>query len=194
MRGFSLVEVLVSILVLSLGVLGAVGMQAFALQANREARLQSVAYGLAQELADLMRSNKDVALLDTGNPYRGAFSSSPLVPATAAYCLTSGCTAAGTVDRTALAQAQMTEWLARVDQQLPGARVTVCLDAQPYASDGLPRWNCTAAAGPAPAQLFIKIGWSMRSTNLAAPAASAIVNATDGRPALVFPVIAGSAT
>lgn len=194
-RGFSLVEVLVSILVLSIGLLGMVGMQGFALQANREARLQSVAYGLAQELAEMMRGNKDVANLATGSPYRGNFASSPLAPTTAAYCLLAGCTAAsGAIDRQALANAQMTEWLARVDQELPGARVTVCLDAAPYASDGLPRWACTAATGSTPAQLFIKIGWSMRSTNMAAPAASAIVRTPEGRPALVFPVIAGSTT
>ncbi len=40
-QGFSLMEVLVSIVVLSFGLLGMVGMQAAALQSNREARLQS---------------------------------------------------------------------------------------------------------------------------------------------------------
>lgn len=57
-RGFSLVEVLVAIVVLSFGLLGMVGMQAFALQANREARLQGQAAVLARELAEMMRGNK----------------------------------------------------------------------------------------------------------------------------------------
>ncbi len=194
-------EVLVAILVLSLGLLGMVGMQAFALQSNREARLQSVGYGLAQELAEMMRGNKDVALGNlvpaVASPYNGDFDTAPLAPTTAAYCLSSGCTTGtGAVDAVALARAQMTEWLARVDQELPGARVRVCADAAPYDSAGLPRWACAAAAGTAPAQLFVKIGWSTASTNRAAPAASAIVRASDAaaRPALVFPVIAGSPT
>ena len=42
-QGFSLVEVLVAIVVLSFGLLGMVGMQAFSLQSNREARLQGQA-------------------------------------------------------------------------------------------------------------------------------------------------------
>ena len=42
-QGFSLVEVLVAIVVLSFGLLGMVGMQAFALQSNQEARLQGQA-------------------------------------------------------------------------------------------------------------------------------------------------------
>lgn len=177
-----------------------VGMQAFALQSNREARLQSVGYGLAQELAEMMRGNKDVALGNMVPPVASPYNvdlSSPLAPATPAYCLTSGCTTGtGAVDPVALARAQMTEWLARVDQELPGARVRVCADAAPYDSAGLPRWACAAATGTAPAQLFVKIGWNTASTNRAAPAASAIVRASDaaGRPALVFPVIAGSLT
>lgn len=46
--GFTLVEVLVAIMVLSFGMLGLVGMQAFALQSNREARLQAQAAMLAR--------------------------------------------------------------------------------------------------------------------------------------------------
>ena len=66
--GFSLVEVLISIVVLSFGLLGMVGMQAAALQSNREARLQSSAVLLARDMADMMRGNKTQALLATGNP------------------------------------------------------------------------------------------------------------------------------
>ena len=47
-RGFTLLEVLVAIVVLSFGVLGAVGLQAAALQANREARNQSTAVALGR--------------------------------------------------------------------------------------------------------------------------------------------------
>ena len=52
-RGFSLLEVLVAIFVLSFGMLGMVGMQSFSLQANRQARLASTAAGLAREMAEI---------------------------------------------------------------------------------------------------------------------------------------------
>lgn len=67
--GFSLIEVLVAIVLLSFGLLGMVGLQAAALQNNREARLQSAAVDLARELAEMMRGNKDVAALTSANPY-----------------------------------------------------------------------------------------------------------------------------
>lgn len=196
-RGFSLIEVLISIIVLSFGMLGMVGMQAAALQSNREARLQSVGFGLAQELAEMMRGNKDVGNLTTNNPYL-VNAASPLTPAVASYCLsvedTAGCTGTALAGQTLIAQAQMTEWLGRVDAELPGARVVVCRDTVPYdATSDLPRWACTAPSGTAVAQTFIKIGWTQSSTNRAATGASALIRASgDGLPAIVFPVIAGS--
>lgn len=194
LRGFSLIEVLISIIVLSFGMLGMVGMQAAALQSNREARLQSVAYGLAQELAELMRGNKDVANLTTNNPYFRDSSLTSLAPVSASYCLNvagAGCAGITLADQTTIAQAQMAEWLARTDAELPGARVVVCLDSAPYdASTNLPQWGCTTGSTE---EVVIKIGWTQGSTNRAATGASALVRASgDGRPALVFPVIAGS--
>lgn len=192
-RGFSLIEVLISIIVLSFGMLGMVGMQAAALQSNREARLQSVGYGLAQELAEMIRGNKDVARLPLGsNPYLVALTS-PLTPPSASPCLNVGSNCPGTslAEQTTLAQAQLTEWLARVNEELPGARVSVCLDTAPYdATKNLPQWPCTGGTAE---QMFVKIGWSQGNTKRDADAASAIVRATanDSRPALVFPVIAG---
>ena len=141
--GFSLIEVLVSIVVLSFGLLGMVGMQSAALNANREARLQSAAVVLAREAADMIRGNKNIGVQTTAanNPYLGAFSnpngSTPLVPTTTAYCLNVGST--GCTSTTAVASAQMTEWLARVDSELPGARVNICFDTAPYDADGLPQ-------------------------------------------------------
>ena len=70
--GFSLIEVLVAIVVLSLGMLGAVGMQTTAMQSNREARSQAVATTFSRELAEKMRGNHAIAIQTTAsnNPYR----------------------------------------------------------------------------------------------------------------------------
>ncbi|MDP9965963.1 type IV pilus assembly protein PilV [Variovorax paradoxus] len=182
--GFSLIEVLIAIVVLSFGLLGMVGLQAASLQANRDARLQSAATVLAREFAEMMRGNKAVALLATGNPYLGDFSSSPLVPATTNYCLAVGSTCA-TAEATA--QAQLTEWLARVDAELPGARVSICRDSAPYDGDGRPIWTCTSSAGTD--VVVVKIGWT-RASNLRASASAGLDLAT--RPSVVLPVTAGS--
>jgi len=195
-RGFSLVEVLISIIILSFGMLGMVGMQAAALQSNREARLQSVAYGLARELAEMMQANKDVAL---SGSYMVDFPPAPATSA-ASYCMnvgSTGCAAAGTdalVKQAAIAKAQLTEWHSRVDAELPGAKVKVCMDDVPFDASGLPNWGCTINAAASSGAAYVKIGWTQGSTNRAAGAASAFVRTTDtgSRPALVFAVIAGN--
>jgi len=189
--GFSLIEVLVSIVVLSFGLLGMVGMQGAAIKANREARLQSSAVVLAREAADMIRGNKNIGIQTTAsaNPYLGAFSnpagSTPLELATASYCLNVGSTACSTTAD--VARAQMTEWLARVDTELPGARVSICFDAAPYDSNGLPRWACTAGTDGV---IVIKIGWTRGSTNRAATGTNAFDRASI--PSIVLPVTPGN--
>ncbi|WP_232073166.1 type IV pilus modification protein PilV [Variovorax sp. RA8] len=189
--GFSLIEVLVALLVLSFGLLGMVGLQAMALQNNREARLQSVAVDLARELAEMMRGNKNVAMLDASNPYIGDFSSAPLAPATTSSCLSVGSSCANT---TLVANAEMTDWLARVGEDLPGARVKICSDTAPYTGDGLPQWDCTA--GATNDLLVIKIGWSHLSTNAAEQSRTIRATAArdENRPGVIVPVTAGSTT
>lgn len=191
-RGFSLLEVLVAIFVLSFGMLGMVGMQAFALQSNTQARLQSSAAALARELAEMMRGNKDEGLKAAGaNPYLGTFSGSAMAPATTSYCLnataTTNCTST-----TDVANAEMTDWLTRVGQELPGARVSICYDNAPYDSSGLPVWTCSGTGTDG--LIMIKMGWTQTSTNRSKTGESAfnLSGATGSRPALVFPVTSGN--
>ena len=193
-HGFSLVEILVAIVVLSFGMLGMVGMQAYSLQSNRDARLQAQAASLARELAELVRSNR-VTAVKTGvdNPYLGTFST-PLAMTTPSYCLSSANAATGCTTPADVATAQMTEWLARVDDELPGARIAVCFDASPYDSNGLPQWDCNATGSDE--TIIIKIGWTRSSTNRSQTGDTALDRSTDtgSRPYLVFPVTSGRAT
>ena len=197
--GFSLVEVLVSIVVLSFGMLGMVGLQAAALQANRDARAQSAAVTLARELAEMIRGNKEVGIKTTlaTNPYLGDFTS-PLAPANATYCLgvsvsaSASCTSIPIPTPTdgarvrAIANAQMTEWLNRVEAELPAPHVVVCYDSTPFDAAGLPQWACSGTGGTA----FVKIGWTRGSTKKDATGSAAFERATV--PSLVLPVISGS--
>jgi type IV pilus assembly protein PilV len=192
--GFSLMEVLVSIVVLTIGILGMVGMQAAALQSNREAKLQSSAVVFARELADMIRGNKVMGVLPVAtNPYVGAFAS-PLTPTVANYCMSVGgncVNATPTVTNRNIAEAQMTEWLDRVNTDLPGARVVVCIDTTPYDANGRPRWICDNVVG---GQLVIKIGWTKTSTDKTTEGAAALDRAGDlnSVPSVILPVTAGS--
>ena len=165
-RGFSLVEVLISIVILSFAMLGAAGLQVSSLQATREARLQSTGVRHGQELAELMRSNKNTAVILTAanNLYMYDSTSDTLTSPGCGYpglaaCSTAGDLIAG-VTSAAVAQRDMYEWTERVKKDLPGARIKVCQDSAPYDSSGLPRWACDGAGGT----LVLKIGWIRHNT------------------------------
>lgn len=185
-QGFTLLEVLVSILVLSLGVLGAVGLQAMALQSNSDARMQSSAVRYARELGELMRGNPAVARQAGAgaNPY--LFDSTGGAPASAADCRAAACATGSDI-----AGFQVADWWRRVDGELPGARASVCFDATPYDAQGLPRWACSGGGGVA----VVKIGWVRHTTDGGSPAAAASAAAgldMATRPSVVLPVIAGN--
>lgn len=173
--GFTLIEVLVSIVILCIGLLGVVGLQAAAIKSNREARYQSIGVQLARELSDMVRGNKAVGSLTTNNPYVGSFQTTTagvtkLAAPTPKYCLSVRATTACST-ATELAQAQLTEWLAHVSDELPGARVDTCFDAAPYNASGTPQWACTAGAG---APFVIKIGWTRSALDKSLTGAAAL--------------------
>ena len=70
-KGSSLIEVLVSTLVISIGLLGTIGLQTRSMQINQGAMYQIQASILAEDFADRMRSNSDFVHL-----YRLGFSDS----------------------------------------------------------------------------------------------------------------------
>ena len=188
--GFTLVEVLVAIVILAFGMLGTVGMQAFAIQANRDARLQAQAIVLARELAEMMRGNKDISIKTTTatNPYLV----SSMTMASPSYCMRVANAGTGCTSTSDVASAEMTDWLQRVAAELPDPKVTVCFDATPFDSSGLPQWTCNATGANEIA--FIKIGWTRVSTDKSQTGAAALEKASDSgsRPYVVFPVTGGN--
>jgi type IV pilus assembly protein PilV len=163
-------------------------MQTAALQANKEARNQSTAVRLGRELGDMMRGNKDIAMAAAGatNPYLVANFTAGTVPTATENCSTSACSTT-----IAVAQFQMSDWLSRVDKELPGARVVICVDSTPYNS-GIPQWGCTGTGG----LTVVKIGWTRQSTNRSATGAAAVDRATgaNSKPSVVLPLIPGDNT
>jgi len=85
-RGFSMVEILVTIFILSIGLLGLAGLQATGLKNNQSAFLRTVAMQQAYDMADRIRANpmgKDAGDYDT----LSGTGSDP-------GCISSGCTPA----------------------------------------------------------------------------------------------------
>ncbi len=83
-RGFTLIEVLISILVLSVGVLGVTGLQLIALDANRDALLRSEANQLANDIVDRIEVNSNTAY--------GPVNLGDAPPAGAVDCVANACT------------------------------------------------------------------------------------------------------
>lgn len=61
-HGFTLIEVLVTMLILSIGLMGIAGLQAVSLKMNQSAHLSSQATFLAYDIIDRMRANRTAAL------------------------------------------------------------------------------------------------------------------------------------
>ena len=95
-RGTTLVEVLVALVVLSVGLLGIAALQMTSLRNNRGAHLRSQAQVLAYDIADRMRANRNVALAN-------------------AYVVALGATPAGAT----LNALDLQEWKATLAQALP---------------------------------------------------------------------------
>ena len=158
--GFSLIEVLIAVIILSIGMLGAVGMQAAALQSNKETRHQSVAAAFARELADKMRGNHAVAIktVVADNPYLV----SETLTGTAAFvapsenCFTTACSNAS-----AVAAWDMADWQNRLRNALPDPKIKVCFDKTPFASDGTMQWACTDDGDIA----VVKMAWTSTATD-----------------------------
>jgi type IV pilus assembly protein PilV len=195
--GFTLLEILVSIVILSFGLLGMVGIQAMALKSNNDAKQQSAAVQLAGELSDMMRGNKVVAtaLTPTANPYlMGNFVSTDTIVAPPEYCNSAvGCSSPINV-----ASWEMNDWLTRVNATFPGVHVQVCYDNAPYTAGGIPQWGCAGAAA-AGGSISIKIGWVRASTNsdrstttAIAGALTTVTGANASPPSVIYLVTPGS--
>lgn len=109
--GFSMIEVLISLVLIAVAMLGQAGLQANALRFAKSGALRMQAVFLSNELAERMESNKTGAI--AGNYVVASASSTVLTSAT--DCMTSACSSS------VLAAYDMAEWTARVAATLPSA-------------------------------------------------------------------------
>jgi len=113
-RGFTLLEVLVALIVLSIGLLGLSGLQTTGLRNNHSAFLRSQATLVTTDILDRMRANREAA---KGGDYDINYGATP-----------SHITCTGTCSKTQVAQMDVELWHAYVDR-LPGGEGQVAVTA-----------------------------------------------------------------
>ena len=97
--GFTLFEVLIALLIFSVGLLGLAHLQGFSMSSSYNSHLRTQATALASSIVDRMRANRDQAI--SLNAYRTDFEANP--PSISIDCST-GCTPAQ------MAQLDLLEW------------------------------------------------------------------------------------
>ena len=110
-RGFSMIEVLISLVLIAVAMLGQAGLQANALRFSKSGALRMQAVFLSNEMAERMEGNKAGAI--AGNYVIGSASSTVLTSAT--DCMSAPCSSS------VLAAYDLAEWTARVSAVLPSA-------------------------------------------------------------------------
>jgi type IV pilus assembly protein PilV len=88
-RGFTLLEVLIALLVLSIGLLGLAALQTIGLRSNQMASMRTLATQMSYDVTDRMRANPDG--LTTGNQFYVIGTADP-APAIATDCDAAACT------------------------------------------------------------------------------------------------------
>jgi type IV pilus assembly protein PilV len=152
--GFSLVEVLVSIVVLSVGLLGSIGMLLAAVRTGKEAATFAAAVNLVRDLSEKVRMNPGVAARHgAANTYLVAnWTADSRTGAVSGECAVAGTAC----NAEALAAWDMGEWKRRVAEALPGARLSVCFDEKPWnAAASEYDWACSQSGR----HMVVKLGW-----------------------------------
>jgi len=134
-RGFSMLEILVTLFLLTMWLLASAGVQSSPLQFNKAAQFRTQAVYLATELVERMQANKSAAV--TGSYVFSGSGSSGSADCTTALCQPDD-----------LAAFDLAEWSGRVASALPGGSATI-----------------TAAGAANPITYTIVISWSDRRTD-----------------------------
>jgi type IV pilus assembly protein PilV len=114
--GFSLLEVLVAIIVLSLGLLGLAGLQAASLRNNQIAYYRAIATQQTYDMADRIRANQ-------AGVAAGAYNNLAAIIPADPDCVTNTCTPA------LMATADQSQWNNNNARMLPAGAGTVVSDA-----------------------------------------------------------------
>jgi len=142
-RGYIMFEVLISVLVISVGFIGLAGMQVGGLAAANDSLYRSKAVYLTYQMADRVRANIPGAVAPiNGYNYLTGTGSDP-------NCVTTGCSPAN------MALTDFFEWSAEVAALLPSGVGVVCIDSTP--DDGTATADGCDGVGT---NLAVKVWWT----------------------------------
>lgn len=145
-HGFTLLEVLVALLVISIGLLGIAGMQALAINNTSVARVQSLAALQAASLASAMQANEAYWTLGSlaNTTVNGAILSDATLNAQAVDCSTAVCSSVQ------MAGWDLKQWGGDLQTMLPG---------------GSGQITCTTVVGT-PITCTISVNWQEKTVGL----------------------------
>jgi type IV pilus assembly protein PilV len=128
-KGFTLMEVLVTVVILAIGLLGVAGLQFSSLRSNQSALHSSIAAALAAEGADRLRSNVPGVRDRVTGALRHSYDEINEAGADPA-CIDTGCSVAE------LAQHDAFEWISSIEDLLPNGEGVICRDSTPFDGTG----------------------------------------------------------
>lgn len=138
-----MIEVLVTLLVISLALLGTAGLQSYSMRLNQGGQYRSLAVFLAADLAERMEANKTAAVAGSY-----ALTSTTAVAFLAGGGVASTACATNACSPTALANYDLSQWQSAVAASLPQSS-----------------WSVTQAVTGAQSNYTITIGWIDRRSN-----------------------------
>jgi len=136
-QGFSMLEILITLVIVAIALLGTAGLQVYAMRVNQSGQFRTQAVFLASDLGERMEANKVAA---TAGNYALATTNAPSVAAT--DCSVSAC------DSGTLAAYDISQWETDIANLLPQAS-----------------WTVTQTTAGNPSTYDIVISWVDRSSN-----------------------------
>lgn len=153
--GFTLVEILIAIVIFSIGLLGIAGLQVAGMRYTHGSQLRSVAVSQAESMADLMRANEF-------GVQKGYYNQGASMPTSAPYdCGTVVCASEDRATYDLVTWNKATDGLPREanEEVLPLGTGAVCRDSTPNDGDSTD-WACDNLGNV----YAIKLQWTERTT------------------------------
>jgi type IV pilus assembly protein PilV len=143
-QGFTLVEILVTIVIFAFGMLGVAGLQLVSLTGMDTAQFRSVATLKASDMAERIRANSGASYVGvTGNVADCRASYYNKVVGTPTACVAN-----------TLAADEIADWELELSKRLPSGKGIICNDSTP--NDGTPAATACDGAGP----VTVKVWWT----------------------------------
>jgi type IV pilus assembly protein PilV len=151
MRGFSLIEVMVALVILSIGLIGLAAMQASALSSTHGSQMESMVAIQARSLADAMSANPDYWSANSPTFTITASASSPTTPVygsgTPSPPATGGCLNTACTTPSQMAGYDVQQWANELLTLVPGAGAAItCTASAPIGCKITITWTEKAAS------------------------------------------------